>query len=617
MHLRFMRIFGLLVLAVGLAGGVAANAQSAASTNTTLLTAPAPGPVSGVSASNTGNSGNNSFCWWVIPTYAIGDGPVNQTPACLGQINGPSAAGPVLISWPPTPGATSYRVMRTATNVFPSVGGVCPLCSIATTSNTAFSDTGATGTNYTPSTIPPVSYTLAMDNLTGSSPVVRTTLAGVSYLQPQLAAAAAIGNCVQVSALGILSTTNGACGGGGTGDVVGPASSVSGNFAQFNGATGKLLADSGKAAPTGNIMGTGQSNTITTGTQDYTAATAFLVRTGAGYAPTTTAHFGMDTTAGRLVYGFSGLTRTGATQGAAATNGSCAQYDANGAITAAAGGACGTVTGSGLTSGLPVIGGGGAAVSIGTRSGNTTQYVTTTGAQTANTCVQIDANGNYVSTGSVCATGSGNTTVTQPFATSDSGVSYWGPVYTMRRPNDFGAFTWTNQGGASVVTTNSAFYFSFPQAPATADLRSYTAALPGGTAWTIEIAYTIIAPKTNNQYCGVGLRETATNKTVMVNTQAQTTVEVANYTNDTTRTSTSYSRDWGSLNNTVIWVRIVRAGATLTYSLGNSPNSYQQLFTGATTVFFTTAPDRFGISCDVNNGNNGAVVMALLSATAA
>ena len=72
-----------------------------------------------------------------------------------------------------------------------------------------------------------------------------------------------------------------------------------------------------------------------------------------------------------------------------------------------------------LTANLPVIGGGaGGAPSVGTRSGNTTAFVTTTGTQTSGDCVKIDASGNHVaatgSTGSGCASATlGNLTTTQ------------------------------------------------------------------------------------------------------------------------------------------------------------------------------------------------------------
>jgi len=70
---------------------------------------------------------------------------------------------------------------------------------------------------------------------------------------------------------------------------------------------------------------------------------------------------------------------------------------------------------SALTANLPVIGGGaGSAPSVGTRSGNTTAFVTTTGAQTAGRCVEIDASGNHVQSASGCAGGGitiGSTTI--------------------------------------------------------------------------------------------------------------------------------------------------------------------------------------------------------------
>lgn len=69
--------------------------------------------------------------------------------------------------------------------------------------------------------------------------------------------------------------------------------------------------------------------------------------------------------------------------------------------------AAGTLASSGaLTANLPVIGGGaGVAPSVGTRSGNTTTFVTTTGTQTSGNCVTIDASGNHIANGSACQSG--------------------------------------------------------------------------------------------------------------------------------------------------------------------------------------------------------------------
>lgn len=61
-----------------------------------------------------------------------------------------------------------------------------------------------------------------------------------------------------------------------------------------------------------------------------------------------------------------------------------------------------------LTANLPVFGGGaGAAPIVGTRSGNTTQVATWTGATTASRCVHTDASGNLTITSADCGTGTG------------------------------------------------------------------------------------------------------------------------------------------------------------------------------------------------------------------
>lgn len=75
--------------------------------------------------------------------------------------------------------------------------------------------------------------------------------------------------------------------------------------------------------------------------------------------------------------------------------------------------ASGTIASSGaLTANLPVIGGGaGAAPTVGTRSGNTTAFVTTSGALTNGHCAQWDGSGNAVDSGGACGGGGGSGTV--------------------------------------------------------------------------------------------------------------------------------------------------------------------------------------------------------------
>lgn len=64
-----------------------------------------------------------------------------------------------------------------------------------------------------------------------------------------------------------------------------------------------------------------------------------------------------------------------------------------------------------LTANLPVIGGGaGAAPTVGTVSGNTTKFVTTTGTLTSGRCAEWDASGNLVESSGACGGGGGSQT---------------------------------------------------------------------------------------------------------------------------------------------------------------------------------------------------------------
>lgn len=75
-----------------------------------------------------------------------------------------------------------------------------------------------------------------------------------------------------------------------------------------------------------------------------------------------------------------------------------------------------------LTANLPVIGGGaGVCPGVGTRSGNTTAFVTTTGSQTSGDVVSIDASGNHIASGTAL-TNLATTNTVQTFTASKRGT---------------------------------------------------------------------------------------------------------------------------------------------------------------------------------------------------
>lgn len=60
-----------------------------------------------------------------------------------------------------------------------------------------------------------------------------------------------------------------------------------------------------------------------------------------------------------------------------------------------------------FTANAPLIGAGGSAISVGTRSGNTTVFGTVSGALVSGNCLKSDASGNIVDNGGTCGSGSG------------------------------------------------------------------------------------------------------------------------------------------------------------------------------------------------------------------
>ncbi len=101
------------------------------------------------------------------------------------------------------------------------------------------------------------------------------------------------------------------------------------------------------------------------------------------------------------------------------TSGNILATDLSGNIVDAGVATANIVAASGsLTSGLPVIGAGGASLSIGSRQGNTTKYITYAGSAPAtNDCPKFDASGNLTTSGAGCGTVPVFQNTGTPFAT--------------------------------------------------------------------------------------------------------------------------------------------------------------------------------------------------------
>lgn len=81
---------------------------------------------------------------------------------------------------------------------------------------------------------------------------------------------------------------------------------------------------------------------------------------------------------------------------------------------------------SSFTSNAPVIGNGSGALTVGSRSGNTTTFGTTTGSLTSGHCAQFDASGNLVDAGAACSAGGGGSVTS--VGLSDASTT---PIYSI------------------------------------------------------------------------------------------------------------------------------------------------------------------------------------------
>lgn len=227
--------------------------------------------------------------------------------------------------------------------------------------------------------------------------------------------------------LNYVSASGFVCGTGTTGTVTSVALTMPGVFS----VAGSPITSSGTLAVTANGTSGGVPYFNAANTMASSAALAanqIVLGGGAGAAPATLGSLGTSTqvlhgnAAGAPTWSAISLTAdvsgilpvaNGGTGLSAGTSGGVPYYSASGTIASSAA----------LTANAPVIGGGaGVAPSVGTKSGNTTVFVTTTGAQTSGNCVSIDANGNHIASGGAC--GGFNSITTVQRLTSGTGATY-------------------------------------------------------------------------------------------------------------------------------------------------------------------------------------------------
>ncbi len=256
---------------------------------------------------------------------------------------------------------------------------------------------------------------------------------------------------------------------------------------------------------------------------------------------------------------------------------------------------------SALTSNLPVIGAGSQAAAVGTVSGNTTQFVTTTGTQTSGDCVKIDANGNHIANGSACS-GSSGATISLPYI-SYSGTLYCGvPLQACTAPVA-ADFAWSNQPTSSTETANGSALIvhtvpigSIAWAVRSQDISPNT---------TLDTLFAVTMNLANFSRCGVGFLESGTSKMVTFTFEATGTI----YEIMGTEAWSSFTGFTGGLTQVNAWgmspnnirVRLKYDGTNIYFYTSNDGVSWLEFYRASKTTSFTTAPNKWFYGCDSQN----------------
>jgi hypothetical protein len=254
----------------------------------------------------------------------------------------------------------------------------------------------------------------------GTSALTQGTVTGNTTEFATFTGAATSGNCVSISAAGNLQAAGGACttgGGGGTvsaatiGQVaiyvtstttVGGLTTCNNGYVGTNGSGVNSCSTSMNTTLSATITALG---TIASGTWQGTTIGSTYGGTGVNNGASTITIGGSVTFSGAYTFtgtltGITSVTfpTAGTLMNQTGTSGGIPYYSSSTTV----------VSSLALTANLPVFGGGaGTAPFVGTRSGNTTEVVTTTGSQTFGNCVSIDANGNHVAASASCGVGIG------------------------------------------------------------------------------------------------------------------------------------------------------------------------------------------------------------------
>jgi hypothetical protein len=175
----------------------------------------------------------------------------------------------------------------------------------------------------------------------------------------------------------------------------------------------------------------------------------------------------------------------------------------------------------------------------------------------------------------------------------------WGPVYPFTAPVD-GDFSWINQGGASVSTTNGGIALSAPTDSGTPQVRVRKKTAPA-TPYTITMAMLPFWGTADNNFVAVGFRESSSGKLHLFEVDCVSgalRLVVAKWT-DASTFSALYSgpttANW--LAARPLWLRIADNGTNRVCSLSGDGQNFDPFHTVGRTDYMTANEVLFAARC--------------------
>lgn len=188
---------------------------------------------------------------------------------------------------------------------------------------------------------------------------------------------------------------------------------------------------------------------------------------------------------------------------------------------------------------------------------------------------------------------------------SGSAWAPWGPIFAFTPPVS-GDYSWVNQGGATVSTTNGGVFLEAPPS-ATVNMRARVKTAPS-TPYTVTVGF--LPRGFNSQRIGIGFRDSAGGKMATIEVLNANTLAVSNWDSATSFNAAKITSVEVTFKGGIVWFRIADDGTNRIMSWSGDGQHFVDVYTIGRTNFFTADQVLFMVH---DTGNLYSPGMTLLS----